>query len=206
MSTTTIRHDTTERHIAKYNNPNPLHRLSLSRFHAALASELGALAPRSILDFGCGEAFTLDELARLGVAVENYEGVDLRTDALDAARVRWPELRFSCADILDTAFDGKRYDVILALEVMEHLYEPARVLKRLVELTEKALVISVPHEPWFQLVNLMRGRDFIRLGNHPEHVQHWNSRTFADFISPYAEVVSVRRSFPFILATARPRR
>lgn len=206
MSTTTIRHDTTERHIAKYTNPNPLHRLSLGRFHAALASELRTLDPRSILDFGCGEAFTLDELAHLGVDLENYEGVDLRADALDAARARWPGLRFSCADILDPRFDGRRYDVTLALEVMEHLYEPERVLKRLVELTQKALILSVPHEPWFQLVNLMRGRDFIRLGNHPEHVQHWNSQTFADFIAPHAEVVGIRRSFPFIIATARPRR
>ncbi|HEY6632255.1 MAG TPA: methyltransferase domain-containing protein [Rhizobiaceae bacterium] len=206
MTPTTIRHDTTERHVAKYSNPNPLHRLSLNRFHAALASELRALAPRSVLDFGCGEAFTLDELARLGLHVEDYEGVDLRADSLVAAGSRWPGLRFTCADILDPRFDGKRYEVTLALEVMEHLFEPERVLERLVQLTEKALVLSVPHEPWFQLVNLSRGRDLIRLGNHPEHVQHWNSQSFADFLSPYAEVVQVRRSFPFIIATARPRR
>jgi 2-polyprenyl-3-methyl-5-hydroxy-6-metoxy-1,4-benzoquinol methylase len=206
MNTTTIRHDTTARHIAKYSNQNPLHRLSLARFHAALADELRALAPRDILDFGCGEAFTLDELQHLGVDVAAYEGVDLREDALAAARARWPGLRFTHADILDPSFDGRRYDVTLALEVMEHLYEPGRILNRLVELTDKALVLSVPHEPWFQLVNLMRGRDVIRLGNHPEHVQHWNSQTFADFVSPYAEVVRIRRSFPFIIATARPRR
>ena len=206
MTPTTIRRDTTERHVAKYSNPNPLHRLSLNRFHAALASELHALAPTSILDFGCGEAFTLDQLAGHGVDISNYEGVDLRAEALDAARARWPGLRFSWADILDSEFDGRRYDVTMALEVMEHLYEPEPILKRLVGLTEKALVLSVPHEPWFQLMNLARGRDFIRLGNHPEHVQHWNSQTFADFISPYAEVVGIRRSFPFIIATARPRR
>ena len=164
------------------------------------------MAPRSILDFGCGEAFTLDELARLGVDVENYEGVDLRADALAAARTRWPRLRFSHADILDPDFDGRRYGVTLALEVMEHLFEPDRVLKRLAELTDNAIILSVPHEPWFQLTNLLRGRDFIRLGNHPEHVQHWNPRTFADFISPHAEVVRIRASFPFIIATARPRR
>jgi 2-polyprenyl-3-methyl-5-hydroxy-6-metoxy-1,4-benzoquinol methylase len=205
MSSTTIRHDTTARHLAKYSNPNPLHRLSLDRFHAALADELRALAPRSILDFGCGEAFTLDELARLGVDVQNYEGVDLRADALEAASARWPRLGFTCADILDPAFDEKRYDVTLALEVMEHLYEPERILKRLVELTRGTVILSVPHEPWFQLVNLVRGRDFIRLGNHPEHVQHWNSETLAEFIAPHAEVVRVRRSFPFIIATARPR-
>lgn len=203
---TTIRHDTTARHVAKYSNANPLHRLSLDRFHQAIAAELKAVAPQSVLDFGCGEAFALDELAKQGVSFADYEGVDLRTDALDEARLRWPQHRFTSADILDPAFDGRRFDVTLALEVFEHLYEPERVLKRLAELTNDMLILSVPHEPWFQLVNLMRGRDFIRLGNHPEHVQHWNPASFAEFIAPYAEVASVKRSFPFIIATARPRR
>lgn len=145
-------------------------------------------------------------MAGRGVDISNYEGVDLRAEALDAARTRWPGLRFTWADILEPDFDGRRYDVTMALEVMEHLYEPEPILRRLVGLTEKALILSVPHEPWFQLMNLARGRDFIRLGNHPEHVQHWNSQTFADFISPYAEVIGIRRSFPFLIATARPRR
>ena len=206
MTTTTIRHDTTERHVAKYNNPNPLHRLSLNRFHAALASELKALAPKSVLDFGCGEAFTLGELSRHGIEFVDYEGVDLRPEALATARASWPGLRFSCANIMEPRFDGKRYDVTLALEVFEHLLEPEDVLKRLMELTSGALVLSVPHEPWFQLTNLVRGRDFVRLGNHPEHVQHWNSATLEEFLSPHAEVVHIRRSFPFLIATARPLR
>ena len=94
----------------------------------------------------------------------------------------------------------------MALEVLEHLFEPAPVLRRLVSLTRGALVLTVPHEPWFQLANLARGRDLIRLGNHPEHVQHWNTRSFTEFVSEYADVVSVRRRFPFIIMTARPPR
>jgi 2-polyprenyl-3-methyl-5-hydroxy-6-metoxy-1,4-benzoquinol methylase len=159
-----------------------------------------------VLDFGCGEAFTLDQLDRHGVQFADYEGVDMRADALAAAASRWPQYRFTCADILDPGFDAGRYDVVLALEVFEHLYDPERILARLVELTRGTLILSVPHEPWFQLVNLMRGRDLIRLGNHPEHVQHWNSTTFADFIAPHADIVGIRRSFPFLIATARPRR
>lgn len=202
---TTIRHDTADRHLAKYRNANPLHRLSLDRFHRTIAAELKAHAPQTVLDFGCGEAFALDELAKQGVWFGEYEGVDLRTEALREARARLPQHRFTQADILDSSFDNRRFDVTLALEVFEHLYEPERVLKRLVELTQNILILSVPHEPWFQLINLLRGRDLMRLGNHPEHVQHWNPASFANFIAPHAEVVSIRLSFPFIIAIARPR-
>lgn len=206
MNTTTIRHDTASRHIAKYHNENPLHRLSLKRFHDRLASRIGTLAPRSVLDFGCGEGFTPAELARRGVVLEDYEGVDLRSDCLTAARSRWPKGQYIQADIFDQSFDDRRYDVTIALEVFEHLLDPRAALKRLVELTERALVISVPHEPWFQIVNLLRGRDFIRLGNHPEHVQHWNLATFSEFLSQHMDDVRIVRSFPFIIASGRPRR
>ncbi|MCP4319928.1 MAG: class I SAM-dependent methyltransferase [Hyphomicrobiales bacterium] len=206
MKATTIRHDTTKRHVAKYTNQNLLHRLSLGKFHDALAKELGALAPKSVLDFGCGEGFVLDELASRGVDLEGYKGLDLRADALAEARSRWPSKQFVCADVFDSEFDTERFDVTIAFEVFEHLFDPDAAMRRLVTLTDRALVVTVPHEPWFQLVNLARGRDFIRLGNHPEHVQHWNPSTFADFINQHAELVSIRRSFPFIVATARPRK
>jgi hypothetical protein len=37
---------------------------------------------------------------------------------------------------------------------------------------------SVPFEPYFRIGNVLRGKHLGRLGNHPEHVQHWNLRTF----------------------------
>ena len=148
----------------------------------------------------------VDALAERQVELRGYEGLDLRADAIADARSRWPSHKFTTADVFDAEFDERRYDVVMALEVLEHLYEPAKVLKRLVSLTRDRLILSVPHEPWFQLVNLARGRDFIRLGNHPEHVQHWNPQTFAEFVSRDADVISVRRSFPFIVLTASPRR
>lgn len=206
MKSTTIRDDTTERHIAKYTNRNPFHRLSLGRFHDALADELRDLAPSSVLDFGCGEGFVLDELVERGVEIDNYEGLDLRADALAEAQSRWPSKQFICADLFDGRFDDKRYDVALAAEVFEHLYDPDAALERLVSLTDRSILLTVPHEPWFQLMNLARGRDFIRLGNHPEHVQHWNTPTLHEFISRHADVIRIRRSFPFLIATARPRR
>lgn len=206
MSVTTVRIDTAERHTAKYANRNILHRLSLGRFHDVVARELRTLAPASILDFGCGEGYAVDELQARNVELKGYEGVDVRPAALASARARLPGRQFHCADIHDQKFDGRRFDLVMALEVFEHLFEPEPVLRRLCGMTDKALLLTVPHEPWFQLVNLARGRDFIRLGNHPEHVQHWNQKTFAAFLSPHVEIVRIQRSFPFLIATARPRR
>ncbi|MEM8812935.1 MAG: class I SAM-dependent methyltransferase [Pseudomonadota bacterium] len=206
MHATTIRSDTSVRHRAKYENRNPLQRLSLGRFHDTIAETIANLAPVDVLDFGCGEAFTLDALAERGTDLPGYEGIDLRTDALEDARSRWPSKRFTRVDLFDPALDGQRYDLVMALQVLEHLYDPGAALARLADLADRALLLTVPDEPWFRLINLARGRDIARLGNHPEHVQHWSPARFEAFVARYAEVVSVQRRFPFIIATARPRR
>ena len=202
---TTIREDTAERHRNKYANANPLQRLTLYRLHTTLAAELKALQPKSILDFGCGEGFLTEALAAEDAPLNGYLGVDLREDAIDEAHARNPEQKFLVADLFDSVALDPKYDVVLASQVLEHLIGPERFLERLVQLTARRLVLTVPAEPWFQLINLARGRDFIRLGNHPEHINHWNEKTFVEFVSAYAKIVSAKTIFPFVVVTAEPR-
>ncbi len=144
-------------------------------------------------------------MAQRDVAMPAYEGLDLRTDALSQARSRWPRQTFTRANLFDAQFDTRRFHTVMALEVLEHLFEPEKALKRLIDLAEEAVLLTVPNEPWFQLANLVRGRDLIRLGNHPEHINHWNKSTFNEFVRDYANVTQVQTRFPFIILIARPR-
>jgi 2-polyprenyl-3-methyl-5-hydroxy-6-metoxy-1,4-benzoquinol methylase len=205
VAQTTIRRDTAERHRRKYQDRNPLQRLSLGAFHDQLAEAIGACAPRSILDFGCGEGFLLERLTERSVALDGYLGVDLRAPAIAEARARHPSLAFREADIFSYPPDGRRFDLVLASQVLEHLPSPERFLARLAALSSGRLLLTVPHEPWFRLANLARGRDIARLGNHPEHVNHWDPERFAAFVEPYARVERCWTSFPFVLLLARPR-
>lgn len=170
-----------------------------------MADAIKTLAPASILDFGCGEAFLLDRLLERGVALDGYVGVDLRAAALGEARARHPALAFEAADIFAFPPDGRRFDLVLASQVLEHLPDPDRHLARLCALCSGRLLLTVPHEPWFRLMNLARGRDLARLGNHPEHVNHWDSASFAAFVGRHATVERVWTVFPFVLLVGRPR-
>ena len=145
-------------------------------------------------------------MAERETALPGYEGLDLRPDALSEARRRWPKTSFHEANLFDPAYDTKRYHTVMSLEVLEHLYEPEKALERLVSLADEYVLLTVPNEPWFQMMNLVRGRDFIRLGNHPEHINHWNKQSFAEFVSPYAEVLRVTTRFPFVVLVAKPRK
>jgi len=67
------------------------------------------LAPRSVLDAGCGTGRIARELARRGVETV---GVDLDEEMLSTARRKAPDLDWHCADL--TAIDlGRVFDVVL---------------------------------------------------------------------------------------------
>jgi len=200
----TIRHDTAERHLRKYDNRNPFHRLALRRFFDRIADELLAQQPDTVLEFGCGEGLFLKEVRERGVVLDDYMGLDLREDALASARSLHPHGRFECADLFQWSAPVGGFDLVIASQVLEHLPDPSRALNRLVELCSGRLLLTVPLEPWFRILNLLRGRDLRRLGNHPEHVNLWTFLRFRDFVADHAEVVRAYCVFPFTVVVARP--
>lgn len=202
---TTIRADTGVRHQRKYASRNPVQIYVLERFVAAAAGEINRLSPSTILEFGTGEGFFLERLLKHGAKLPSVLGIDLRADALTEARERCPSCRFEQIDLLDWDREPQSFDMVIASEVLEHLDDPGRYLERLVSLARGQLLLTVPQEPWFQIMNLIRGRDIRRLGNHPEHVNRWSLRTFKRFVSDYAEIETAYTVFPFILVVARPR-
>ena len=72
----------------------------------------------------------------------------------------------------------RSFDTVTCLEVLEHLDDPAAAVRELARVARRAVVVSVPYEPYFRIGNVLRGKHLGGLGNHPEHVQHWNLRTF----------------------------
>jgi 2-polyprenyl-3-methyl-5-hydroxy-6-metoxy-1,4-benzoquinol methylase len=201
----TINDDTSDRHRKKYENPSVLHQLVLGRFLDLLAKELRGFENANALDFGCGEAFFWNEMDRRGVNMRNLTGVDLRKDALEVAGKNFPQHTFLRQDLLAWETDDK-YDLVIASQVLEHLPGPEKFLDRLCKLTSRQghLLLTVPWEPFFMLSNLVRGRDIKRLGNHPEHINHWGKRTFTQFVATKAKVIKTLAVFPFILVIAQP--
>ena len=199
---TTIRDDTTARHLRKYENKNPIHQLTLGRFFDAVADELKQLNPQRVLEFGCGEGLFLDQLRKRGVAFPSLTGIDLREDALEHARSLMPEYDFKLVDVF--AFEPEQpFDLVIASQVFEHLPDPVPFLKRLCDLGDGQILLTVPLEPWFRMMNLVRGRDILRLGNHPEHVNHWGVSSFRKFLEPHVEVEAAWSVFPFVISRAK---
>jgi hypothetical protein len=94
---------------------------------------------------------------------------------------------------------------VLCLEVLEHLDRPEAALAELGRVSRKDVVVSVPNEPWFRIGSAMRGKYLRRLGNHPDHVNHWNAGGLRRLLGTRLEVVDVSGSFPWLIAHCRRR-
>ena len=104
---------------------------------------LPPFAGRTIVDVGCG---TGGNIAALSDAYRCY-GIDTSREAIELARQRFPQVQFYCGQAPDDL--GTRMqqaDLVLLMDVLEHVRDDARLLRSLVEnLTPGArLLITVP--------------------------------------------------------------
>jgi 2-polyprenyl-3-methyl-5-hydroxy-6-metoxy-1,4-benzoquinol methylase len=104
-----------------------------------------------ILDAGCGGGFILKELYERGH--QNIWGFDLSESGIHLARQTYPEIkdRFEIHDAysvnLPKSFQQGKYDLILSIEVVEHLYSPQEYLRNVSFWLKEGgfLLISTPY-------------------------------------------------------------
>jgi 2-polyprenyl-3-methyl-5-hydroxy-6-metoxy-1,4-benzoquinol methylase len=188
---------------AKFRSGNAVVDRMIGRFYATLSSLVESLGPDSVLDAGCGEGETVARLA--DVLPQRVAGVDVREDCVAFTRRRFPDMEVSRQSLYELGFPDGAFDLVLCLEVLEHLDEPEAALSELSRVSRRDLVLSVPHEPWFRVGSLLRGKYLAGLGNHPEHIQQWSRRRFEGFLAPRVEIVSLGTAFPWLVAHCRPR-
>jgi 2-polyprenyl-3-methyl-5-hydroxy-6-metoxy-1,4-benzoquinol methylase len=189
----------------KYRNENPVQRLLIRRFAGRLHELFIEACPVTrVLEVGVGEGFISGYLSEKFPAV-HFTGVDL--SAADAARAakKFPRLEAQVASAYDLGALPGGYDLVICCEVLEHLDEPLRAIDEMLKHRPRHLLLSVPHEPFFLLSNLARGKNVTRLGNDPEHVNHWGPRSFRRLLEARLEVLRMTASYPWILALAAPR-
>lgn len=186
---------------AKFETSNPVVQRLIAGFFAKLESLVAPLGATATLDAGCGEGETI---ARLGSLLgPRIEAVDIEQGCVDTVAARLPGVEVRRADLADLPFGSGAFDLVLCLEVLEHIGDPSRAVRELARVGRRDVVVSVPYEPWFRLGSLLRGKYVRTLGNHPEHVNHFRRRSLRDLLEPELEVADIRVAFPWLIAAAR---
>jgi 2-polyprenyl-3-methyl-5-hydroxy-6-metoxy-1,4-benzoquinol methylase len=187
----------------KYANKNRVHQYMLRRFLDAAHREIMRLSPASILDFGCGEGFFLKAMLDRGMPKDcQVTGIDIRNASVAMAKDLCPMFRFDCTDLFKLIPEKENYDLVMAIEILEHLTDPGPYLQHLTRLCRKNLLLTVPNEPWFRLMNFLRGRNIVHLGDHPEHINHWSLAAFGSWVRSYLIIDKLYSVFPWVILVA----
>ena len=157
-----------------------------------IADTLAGIDAKSVrgLEVGCGEGNIIHYLHYRGV-MGNIVAIDLQADKLRFAKDHVPHATYLIADISRLIFKNDTFDYIMAIEMFEHLPDPAKALKELKRVAKNGahLLISVPYEPFFRWGNLARGKYLRRMGKTPAHLNFWNRKQFNLFLSENVKII-----------------
>lgn len=115
----------------------PLHQINPLRL--GWIDGLAGLSSKVVLDVGCGGGILSDSMARKGA---NVTGIDLSTKALRVARLHALEAQTSNLQFREVSVEAlaaeqpASFDVVTCMEMLEHVPDPASVVKACAQLVK----------------------------------------------------------------------
>jgi ubiquinone/menaquinone biosynthesis C-methylase UbiE len=101
-------------------------------------------AVRSVLDVGCGDGYLCSVYKKV-LRIPRIAGVDYAGPHVERARAAFPDIPFVEADICELPFRDGAFDVVSAVEILEHLEDPAQAFAELARVAAREVIVTVPN-------------------------------------------------------------
>lgn len=190
----------------KYTRPGMIGGLLVDRFFRCVGGLICVPAGARVLEVGVGEGFSTRRIRQMLPASASLEASELRPDLAQVASARNPGITIRQESIYELRHAADAFDLVVCLEVLEHLEYPERALRELARVARGAVIVSVPREPVWRILNMLRGKYLDRFGNTPGHIRHWSKSGIKNFVSPWFAVVGVHAPLPWTVLLLRPKK
>jgi len=181
----------------KFKATNPISRRLMSGFITSLRDLLSQAQADSVLEVGCGEGYIQELLGDFGISTQ--VAFDIDYPIVVDARQKVPTSTYFVANAEAIPVPSKSFDLSMAIEVLEHVPSPDKVLAEMKRVTRKYCIVSVPREPIWRVLNLARGKYWGSIGNTPGHIQHWSTGGFIRQVEKHFEIIAVRQPLPWTM-------
>lgn len=161
--------------------------------------------PKKYFDAGFGNGFIANYMYKLGW---DPVGVDLSKEGYYQVKKQYPYLKKLYNDSLyeNLCLKYGKFNLVLSIEVVEHLYDPRLFLKQIYKLLDKNgyLILTTPYHGYFKnlVIALLGGFDkhFTALWDHG-HIKFWSKKTLSQVVKEAGfheiEFVYSGRFYPF---------
>ncbi|MGH0028796.1 MAG: class I SAM-dependent methyltransferase [Myxococcota bacterium] len=105
--------------------------LPTDRYQACVSALLPRLAGGDVLEIGAGDGRIARSLAAAGASFASYTATELSSSRLAGLRARLgddPRFRVEALDLDHPPDPGARYDAVLLVALVEHLFDPLRAM------------------------------------------------------------------------------
>ena len=186
----------------KYSTKNPVARLLTNGFLKAVDQLVDQVDSSKIHEVGCGEGYLISRFAD-GKRV--LAGSDFSKQVIEEARQLSMNkgIIYKAASLYDLTPAEDSATLILCCEVLEHLEFPEKAVDILADIAEPYLIASVPREPLWRILNVLRGQYLNDFGNTPGHLNHWSKAGFLRLLARRFEILQVRTPLPWTMVLCR---
>ncbi|XP_021275197.1 ubiquinone biosynthesis O-methyltransferase, mitochondrial isoform X4 [Herrania umbratica] len=174
----------------------PLHIMNPTRLafiRSTLCRHFGPFEGLRIIDVGCGGGILSEPLARMGAAVT---GIDAVEKNIKIARLHanldptTSTIEYCCTTAEKLVDEQRKFDAVVALEVIEHVADPAEFCKSLAALTvhEGATVVSTINRSMRSYATAIVAAEYL-LQWLPKGTHEWSS-----FLTPEELTMILKRA------------
>lgn len=164
--------------------------------------ELSGVTEGRAIELGCGEGFSTERLRKLLPASVTLDASEYVASLVPLAQAKNKTVNITQESIYELQHAPETYDLVFLLEVLEHLDYPEQALEQIAKILKPGgkLILGVPREPLWRILNMARGKYLKDFGNTIGHLNHWSSKSLVEFIKiNFGLVSAVKRPLPWTI-------
>ena len=151
-------------------------------------------------EIGAGEGLSTQRLNKL---VPNLSASEFVEGFVLKAKNNNSGVKVFQESVYELSYEAKSVDLIFLLEVLEHLDYPELALQEIKRVTRRYLIIGVPREPLWRLLNLCRLKYVKQFGNTPGHLNNWSKKEIIELVEKeFGNVIAVESPIPWTIILA----
>lgn len=186
--------------MCEYNNQNPIAKKLFDNFYKELENIIPKNeSAKSFLEIGCGPAESSKRILKMLPQNSTFEASEF--DERYVQKIQ--ELKIPIKVIQESVYELKRednsFDCLFLLEVLEHLEDKTKAISELFRVSSKYVVISVPNEPIWSIMNMMRFKYLADFGNTPGHINRFNLNKLTKLVEPYGKLIDYKKPLPWLM-------
>lgn len=186
----------------KYEDTNFISKFLVNNYFKSVEKLISQITPiNSAHEIGCGEGRSTIKLNEM---ISNLTASEFVENLIPIAKKNNPKLTIFQESIYELQYENNSVDLVFLLEVLEHLDYPKLALQELKRVSSKFLILGVPREPLWRILNMCRFKYMNDFGNTPGHLNHWSKHSIIRLIEKeYGKVIAVESPLPWTIILAK---